>query len=110
MVNRGDHAGWNTYENNQPSGYITPVIVYRTNGSDTRSIAANGAVRNNNVVTFTTTVAHGFRTGTPITVSGVGVSGFNGSFYVATVPSATTFTVSQAGPNQTSGGGSATTL
>jgi hypothetical protein len=70
VVNRGDHAGWNTNENNQPNGYITPIIVYRTNGSDTRSILANGAVRNNNVVTLTTTVAHGFRMGTPITVSG----------------------------------------
>src|SRR5258706_3251913 len=110
VVHRGDHAGWNTYENNQPSGYITPIIVYRTNGSDTRSIGGNGAVRNNNVVTFSTTVAHGFRAGTPITISGVAVSGFNGSFYVASIPSTTTFTVSQAGPNQTSGGGSATTL
>ena len=110
VVNRGDHAGWNTYENNQPGGYITPIIAYRTNGSDTRSLATNGAIRNNNVVTFTTTVAHGFRAGTPITVSGVGASSFNGSFYVATVPSATMFTVSQAGPDQTSGGGTATTL
>jgi glucose/arabinose dehydrogenase len=110
VVNRGDHAGWNDYENNQPAGFITPVIVYRTNGSDTRTIAAGGAVRAGNVVTFTTTAAHGFRKGGKITVSGVGSASFNGSFYVAAVPSATTFTVNQTGPNQTSGGGSAVTL
>lgn len=110
VVNRGDHAGWNTYENNQPAGYITPAIVYVTNGTDTRTIAVNGAVRNNNVVTFTTTAAHGFRKGNKITVSGVGSASFNGSFYLASVPSPTTFTVNQVGANATSGNGSAVTL
>ncbi|GEM_PF-2201550 len=109
IVNRGDHAGWNDYENNQPAGFITPVIVYRTNGTDTRMIAANGAVRNGNVVTFTTTAAHGFRKGGKITVSGVGTTSFNGSFYVASVTGTNSFIVNQAGPNETSGGGSAVT-
>ncbi|MEI6083193.1 MAG: PQQ-dependent sugar dehydrogenase [Verrucomicrobiota bacterium] len=110
VVNRGDHAGWNTYENNQPAGYIAPVIVYRTNGTDTRTIASGGAVRNNNIVTFTTESNHGFRKGNKITISGVTAGSFNGSFYLASVPSPTTFTVSQAGPNETSGTGSAVTL
>ena len=109
VINKGDHAGYNLYENNQPAGYITPRIVYRTNGSDTRSIASSGAVRNNNVVTFTTTAAHGFRRGGKITIAGVTSASFNGSFYVNSVPSTTTFTVAQTGPNETSGGGTATT-
>ena len=105
----GDHAGWKTYENNQPSGFITPSIKYRTNGFDVRNIAGGGATRHKGVVTFTTTVTHGFRVGEKITVSGVADSSFNGDFYVTDTPSATTFTVAQAGPHATSGGGTATT-
>jgi glucose/arabinose dehydrogenase len=111
VVRKGDHAGWNDYENNQPSGYITPRIKYRTNGTDTRNLlAGTGALRNGGIVTFTTSVAHGFRQGEKITVAGVADPAFNGAFYVASVPSTTTFTVTQAGPNATSGGGTATTL
>jgi hypothetical protein len=110
-VNAGDHAGWNDYENNQPAGYIKPRIKYRTNGTDTRSIAGGtGAVRSNNAVTFTTTVTHGFRQGEKITVAGVADASFNGAFYVTSVPTDTTLTVAQAGPDAISGGGTATTL
>ena len=109
VINKGDHAGYNTYENNQPAGYITPRIVYRTNGSDQRTIPSSGAVRNNNIVTFTTTAAHGFRRGGKITIASVTSASFNGTFYVNSVPSTTTFSVVQTGPNETSGGGTATT-
>ncbi len=111
LVRAGDHAGWNDYENNQPAGYITPKIKYRTNGTDTRNlVAGTGAARSGNIVTFTTTIAHGFRQGEKITIAGVANSSFNGAFYVASVPSGTTFTVAQTGPNATSGSGTATTL
>lgn len=111
LVNAGDHAGWNAYENNQPAGYLIPKIKYRTGGSDTRTIAAvSGAVRVNNLVTFMTTSAHGFRQGEKITIAGVANSSFNGSVYVAAVPSPTTFTAAQAGVDATSGSGSAATL
>lgn len=109
---KGDHAGYNTYENNQPAGYITPRIVYRTNGSDVRNLAASpsGAVRSGGVTTFTTTGAHGFRKGGGITIAGVGDGSFNGFFFIQSIPSTTTFTVAQVGQaNATSGGGTATT-
>ncbi|MBN1210751.1 MAG: PQQ-dependent sugar dehydrogenase [Myxococcaceae bacterium] len=112
VVRKGDHAGYNDFENNQPAGYITPVIKYRTNGTDTRTIAASGvsgAVRSGGVVTFTTTGTHGFRKGEKITVAGVGDASFNGDVYVASTPSATTWTAVQAGPDATSGGGTART-
>jgi glucose/arabinose dehydrogenase len=112
QVNAGDHAGWNNYENTQPPGFIPPKIKYRTNGTDTRTLGGGpgpSAVRNNNVATFSTTVAHGFRMGEKITVAGVADPSFNGSFYIASTPSATTFTVSQTGPNASSGGGTAQT-
>ncbi|WP_338870590.1 PQQ-dependent sugar dehydrogenase [Myxococcus stipitatus] len=112
VVKRGEHAGYNDYENNQPStnNYITPVIKYRTNGADERTLTANGAVRAGGVSTFTTTATHGFRKGEKLTLAGVADGSFNGDFYVASTPSATTFTVAQAGvADASSGGGSART-
>jgi glucose/arabinose dehydrogenase len=111
LVNAGDHAGYNDYENNQPAGYLAPKIKYLTSNTAVRSITSGtGAARVNNVVTFTTTVTHGFRQGEKITIAGVSAGIFNGSVFVATVPSATTFTANQTGANTTSGGGTATTL
>ena len=108
IVRRGDHAGYNAYENDQPSGFITPVIKYRTNGTDTRNLSA--VSRAANVVTFTTTAVHGFRQGERIDIAGIGDPTFNGAFYIATVPSATTFTAAQNAPNASGTGGTATTL
>jgi MYXO-CTERM domain-containing protein len=109
VVGRGDHAGYNDYENNQPAtGYISPVIVYRTNGTDQRTITA--AARNGGVTTFTTSGNHGFRLGGRIDIAGVSDASFNGFGYVTAVPSATQFSIAQAGGNATSNGGTATTL
>lgn len=109
-MQKGDHAGWITYENNQPNNYVRPRIKYRTNGTDTRQIAPGGAFWHDNVITFTTTTAHFFRKGERITVSGVLDPAFNGSYYVMGTPTATSFTVSRPGAHQASGGGTATTL
>ncbi|NTX06179.1 sorbosone dehydrogenase family protein [Myxococcus sp. CA040A] len=112
VVNRRNHAGYNDYENNQPAGndYITPVIKYRTNNIDTRTLTATGAARAGGIATFTTTGIHGFRKGEKLTIEGVSDASFNGDFYVASVPSATTFTLTQTGlPDVGSGGGTAKT-
>ena len=53
-VGVGEHAGWNDYENNQPAGFLPPSIKYRTNSTDTRTIAAGGASRSGGVATYTT--------------------------------------------------------
>ncbi|HMJ64094.1 MAG TPA: PQQ-dependent sugar dehydrogenase, partial [Candidatus Binatia bacterium] len=111
LVNRADHAGWSSYEIGQPAPYIAPKIKYRTNGADTNALVANsGAVRQNNVVTFTTTAAHRFVKGEKIAVNGVNNASFDGSFYVDAVSGPSTFTVAQSGPNASSGGGTVTTL
>jgi MYXO-CTERM domain-containing protein len=110
VVGRGDHAGYNLYENNQPAGFITPVIKYRTNGLETFTIAAGGAVRAGGVTTFTTTGNNNVRAGERITVAGVADPSFNGSFFVRSAPAPATFTVVQGGPDATSDGGTATTL
>lgn len=110
VVRATDHAGWNDYENNQPPGYITPKIKYRTNGTDVRTLApGSGAVRTNQVATFTTTTAHRFRQGERITITGVADTSFNGAVYVLATPSPQTFTASQDGVDAASGGGSVET-
>ena len=109
VVTRGAHLGWNDYENNQPAGYLPPVIAYRTNNLTTTSLAAVGAARAGGVVTFTTLGFHPFRQGTKVTVVGVANAGFNGSFFVASRVSDTQFTVAQAGADAVSGGGTAST-
>jgi glucose/arabinose dehydrogenase len=108
-VGSGEHAGWNDYENNQPAGFLPPSIKYRTNGTDTRTIVAGGASRSAGVATYTTSVAHGFRQGEKLAITGVSDPSFNGNFFVASRVSDTVFTVVQAGANAISGGGSATT-
>ncbi|WP_434346228.1 PQQ-dependent sugar dehydrogenase [Myxococcus virescens] len=112
VVTRRSHAGYSDYENNQPStnDFITPVVKYRTNGADTRNLAAGGAMRGSGVATFTTTGSHGFRKGERLTLSGVEDASFNGLLRVASVPSPTTFTVAQPSlPDAASSGGTATT-
>ena len=108
LVEKGDHAGFDAYENNQPAGYITPKIAYPTNGIDTRNIVS--ATRSAGTVTITTVAAHRFRPGQALTLAGLTDGSFNGKVYVASVPSATTFTAAQAGANASlAAGGTATT-
>jgi hypothetical protein len=109
LVGRGDHGGYNDFENNQLAGFITPTIVYRTNGSDNRTITT--VTRSGGVSTFTTSASHRFRVGGNLTIAGVTDTSFNQqNLYVASTPSPTTFTALQAGPDATSTGGSAATL
>ncbi|HET6285066.1 MAG TPA: PQQ-dependent sugar dehydrogenase [Polyangia bacterium] len=113
IVRRGDHGGWDNYENNQPGGFITPVIKYRTNVNDPqtiRPVAMTGAVRAGGVATYSTTAAHGFRVGEKITIAGVADASFNTSLFVVAVPSPTSFTASQPGADAQSGDGTATPL
>ena len=116
LPHAGTHSGYNLYENNQPTGFLPPVIAYLTNGVDSRTIAGGGAVRSGGVVTFTTTTPHPFRKGGQATISGVSDASFNGTFDVASVlpgspdpQISTKFTVIQAGPDASSGGGTAMT-
>ena len=69
------------------------------------TVGNSGAERASNVVTVKTTAAHGLTVGSMVTISGVTETSFNGTFQVITVPSTTTFTLWQYGPNETSGGG-----
>jgi len=101
-----DVAGGNTTVGTITSNglYTAPAVVPP---ATTATIAASGAVRNTNVVTITTTAAHGFIVGQTVVIAGVTDTSFNGTFVISTVPSTTTFTYNQTGTNATSGGGTA---
>lgn len=77
------------------------------NGLITATIAAptTGAVRSGGITTFTTTAPHGIHPGQGIAVSGVTDTSFNGTYEVLTAPTGSTITVSNAGPDATSGNG-----
>src|SRR6266478_2407644 len=78
-----------------PNGATQPAAV---------AIAAspNGASENGFLVTITTSEAHGLSAGQSVTVAGVGVSGYNGTFPVVSVPSSAQFTyIAGAGYNCT---------
>ena len=83
-----------------PNGATQPAAVL---------IAASpgGATENGYLVTITTSAAHGMSAGQPVTISGVGVAGYNGTFTVLGVLSSTQFTyVAGATGLANSGGGS----
>jgi mono/diheme cytochrome c family protein len=73
--------------------------------------APNGATESGTTVTITTTAAHKFSPGQTAQIIGVGVAGYNGSFTILNVPSATTFTyAATASGLAVSGGGTAQNL
>jgi uncharacterized repeat protein (TIGR01451 family) len=77
----------------------------------TIAAAPIGANESGSTVTITTMSMHGFLTGQSVTIAGVGVAGYNGTFTIANVPTPTTFTYTV--PNTglaASGGGTATVL
>ncbi|MBZ5533572.1 MAG: beta-propeller fold lactonase family protein [Acidobacteriia bacterium] len=72
-------------------------------------VASTGAKRASGVVTITTTAPHVLLAGQTISIAAVSNTSFNGTFPIASVPTPTTFTYSQAGADATSGGGNAVT-
>lgn len=79
------------------SGLTTPITVAQggTGFVAQRTIAAVG--RATNVVTITTSVAHGYVVNDIITVAAVTNTSINGTFTIASVPTSTTFTYAQTG-------------
>ncbi len=84
-----------------PNGATQPAAV-------TIVASPNGATQNGYLVTITTSAAHGLSTGQSVTIAGVGVTGYNGTFAVVSVPSSTQFTyIAGAAGLASSGGGTA---
>ncbi len=82
-----------------PNGATQPAAV---------TIAASpaGATENGFLVTITTASAHGLSAGQSVTIAGVAVAGYNGTFPVVAVPTTTQFTyIAGASGLAASGGG-----
>src|SRR6266581_2431846 len=69
------------------------------------AITPTGAVRSGNVVTITTSVAHGLQQGSIVQIGSVSDTAFNGTQTVTAVPTSTTFQYNQALGNVSSGNG-----
>ena len=67
----------------------------------------NGATRSAGISTFTTLAPHGLAVGDRVIIAKVAVPDYNGHWTVASVPSATTFTVNQSGGGVPSSGSTA---
>src|SRR5882762_4381471 len=84
-----------------PNGATQPAAV-------TIAASPNGASENGFLVTITTTAAHGLSAGQSVTVVGVGVAGYNGTFPVVSAPTTAQFTyIAGASGLAASGGGTA---
>lgn len=106
----GSHLGTQYWGIDTPD--VSPQITLTSGSTKTIAAAPTGAVRVNNIVTITTTAAHGLSAGQYVTISGVSDTTFNNATGTAVLilftPSGTTFTFSQVGPAATSGAGTVT--
>lgn len=98
---------------NVPSASTTYWIAYRKDGTPVNATIASpgssGAVRTSGVATITTTAPHLLVGGAIVNISGVSDPTFDGTFTVINVTSATSFTISNNGPDvpaATAGNGS----
>jgi hypothetical protein len=90
---------------------VSPQVALASGSTATIAASPTGAVRSNNIVTITTTAAHGLSPGVYITISGVTDTTFNsaaGTAYLLLTASGTTMTFAQVGANATSGSGTVT--
>jgi hypothetical protein len=89
--------------------YTNPISGLATSGGGTVTLAASGAAETGTTVTIRTAAAHNRSVGDIVTIAGVGVGGYNGTFTITAVPSPRSFQytagVSGLAP---SGGGTAT--
>ncbi len=93
----------------QESSIYFSRLATSTCATSAIAAAAGGATEATNTVTITTTAAHGFGVGESVTIAGVGVAGYNGTYVVTSVPSSTKFTYTDATAGlANSGGGTAT--
>ena len=82
-----------------PTGATQPAAI-------TIAASPSGATENGFLVTINTTSAHGLSAGQSVTITGVGVAGYNGTFPVVSTPTTLQFTyIAGASGLSASGGG-----
>ena len=72
--------------------YTNPISGLPRTGGGTITLAVPGLTESGNTVTVHTVAAHGRSVGDIVVITGAGVSGYNGTFAVASVPSPRSFT------------------
>lgn len=104
----GPGAGPSVIDENVIVGIATSPNGAAQPGAVAIVASPNGAAQNGFLVTITTSAAHGLAAGSSVTISGVGVSGYNGTFPVVSAPSSTQFSyIAGASGLAASGGGTA---
>ena len=89
--------------------YTNPITGLATSGGGTVTLATPGATESGDTVTISTSAAHGRSVGDIVTISGVGVAGYNGTITITAVPTTRTFQYTAVITGlANSGGGSAT--
>ncbi len=83
----------------------TTTFTYADANSGLGTSAGTAGTANVNTVTITTSSAHGFSIGQTVSISGVTLPGYNGAFTIVSVPSATTFTVTNNNSGLAASGG-----
>jgi hypothetical protein len=87
------------------SYWNNPKLLFGAKNPTPGIAATNGATQSGNFVTITTTSPHPFSVGQIVTISGVGVAGYDGTFQILSVPSATTFIVANLNAGLSPSGG-----
>ena len=85
--------------------YTNAVTGLPVSGGGTVTPAVSGASSSGTTATIKTTAAHNRSVGDVVTISGVGVGGYNGTFPITAVPTARTFQYTIASELANSGGG-----
>ncbi|MBK9711260.1 MAG: hypothetical protein IPO81_08010 [Kouleothrix sp.] len=95
--------------NSRTFTYTNPTSGLARSGGGTITLAAPGATENGTTVTIRTAAAHGRSVGDVVTIAGVGVSGYNGTFTITAVPTPRSFQYTAGASGlANSGGGTAT--
>jgi hypothetical protein len=90
--------------------YSNPTGGLATSGGGTVTLTAPGATESGTTVTFRTALAHGRSVGDVVTVSGVGVAAYNGTYTITAVPSPRSFEVTHGTAGLANSGGGTMTF
>jgi hypothetical protein len=88
--------------------YTNPTSGLATSGGGTVTYGEAGASQSGTTVTIRTSAIHGRSVGDVVTISGVGVAGYNGTFAITATPTPRTFQYDTGAGLASSGAGTAT--
>jgi hypothetical protein len=90
--------------------FTNPTAGLATSGGGTVTLDAPGASESGTTVTIRTSLAHGRSVGDWVTISGVGIAGYNGTFQITGVPTPRSFEYTAAASGLASSGGGSSTF